>query len=128
MFIDGGNIWEIFFSFCKWVLLECEDVFPNKRICLVFDNASCHLSAQLKENFLNEINYLTTPPYSPQLTPIELLFAYIKKKFRENTYNNKFEIKRGLSVILKNIKSKIYRNNFYHTLKYMKKSLAGEAI
>lgn len=37
----------------------------------------------IKQIFMNKINYITLPPYSPQLNPIELAWAKAKFYFRK---------------------------------------------
>ena len=65
MFIDGGAIWEVFFFFLRWVLSEAQWEFPNKKIVLVFDNATVHHSMKIRDNLLDETCHVFTAPYSP---------------------------------------------------------------
>lgn len=59
----------------------------NQEIILVMDGASWHKAKDLMVPKNIEIFYL--PPYSPDLNPIERLWAYIKK----HTLRNKLYVK-----------------------------------
>jgi transposase len=57
-------------------------VGPNVQVVLVLDRAGWHLSKglQVPEN----ITLLHLPPYSPQLNPVERLWAYLKSHYLSN--------------------------------------------
>jgi transposase len=58
---------------------------PNKRICIVWDNAKWHKSKQLREelkkgNSLEKIHLIALEPYAPETNPIEHVWGYAKQK------------------------------------------------
>ena len=61
----------------------------GREIVLVLDNASWHRSEELKWHHIKPF-YL--PPYSPDLNPIERLWAVMKGKYFNNWYTKKREI------------------------------------
>ena len=66
--------------FAKW-LKEC--LFPElpARAVVVMDNAAFHKTSEVKEVFeASEFKLLYLPPYSPDLNPIEKIFAIFKKR------------------------------------------------
>lgn len=81
---------EAFSLFLPWVntemmnlyLAEMADVFPDKKIILIWDQAGWHKSKSLKvpEN----ISLKSLPPYSPELNPIEKLWQWLKKHVCRN--------------------------------------------
>lgn len=68
----------------------------DKHVVLVLDNAGWHVSKSLKvpEN----ITLLHLPPYSPELNPVERLWAYIKSHYLSNRifkdYDELFQVVR----------------------------------
>jgi transposase len=57
-------------------------VAQDEHIVLVMDNAGWHRSKDLK--MPSNITPLFLPPYSPELNPIERLWAYLKSHFLSN--------------------------------------------
>ena len=59
-----------------------EQAGPDKHVVLVLDQAGWHVAKSLKvpEN----ISLLPLPPYSPELNPIERLWAYLKSHYLSN--------------------------------------------
>ena len=66
----------------------------------VFDNASIHKDEDML-NFIKNSNnnYLFTPPYSPNLNPIENTFGIIKNIYREQLKNYHYEDKNLIFLI-----------------------------
>ena len=67
--------------------------FPDGNYIFQQDNATCH-KAKLTKQFLqnNEIQVMEWPPYSPDLNPIENLWAILKQKLSQNGYSTKSEL------------------------------------
>lgn len=67
------------------VLKKIVKQYPNKRICIVWDNARWHKSKQLREqltktNPLEKVHLIALQPYAPETNPIEHVWGYAKSK------------------------------------------------
>ena len=60
----------------------CEQAGKNKHVVLVLDQAGWHVAKALKVP--NNITLLHLPPYSPELNPIERVWAYLKSHYLSN--------------------------------------------
>lgn len=69
-------------AFLKLLSREVENVAPNDHIVLVLDNAGWHTSPRLQVPA--NITLLFLPPYSPELNPVERLWAYMKGHYLSN--------------------------------------------
>jgi transposase len=59
--------------------------YPDKRICVVWDNATCHKGRLLRERLkkggsLEKLHLIPFPPYAPDHNPIEHIWQYAKKQ------------------------------------------------
>lgn len=59
-----------------------EQVGPNRHVVLVLDQAGWHVAKALKVPA--NLTLLHLPPYSPELNPIERLWAYLKSHYLSN--------------------------------------------
>lgn len=78
--IDRGNQVETI-----KVLKKLVDQYPNKRICVVWDNARWHKGKLLRFNLskdksLERLHLISFPPYAPTHNPIEHVWQYAKSK------------------------------------------------
>lgn len=67
------------------VLKKLTKLYPNKKICIVWDNAKWHKSKQLREQLKKgkpfaKIHLIAFPPYAPETNPIEHVWGYAKAK------------------------------------------------
>jgi len=67
------------------VLKKLVRQYPDKKICIVWDNARWHRSKQLREelkkgNSLEKIHLIALEPYAPETNPIEHVWGYAKAK------------------------------------------------
>lgn len=77
--------------------------FSNYRIILAMDRASWHTGEKTQK--WNNIVPLLNPPYSPQLNPVENLWAHIRENggFKNTTFNSLREVEINLEKELKNL-------------------------
>ncbi len=66
--------------------------YPNKRICIIWDNAKFHKGKLIKENLkkgnsLERIHLINFPPYAPDTNPIE----HVWKEVKNNISNYQFQ-------------------------------------
>ena len=71
-------------------------VFPNKKICIIWDNAGFHKGKIIQEalrtgNLLDRVHLINFPPYAPDHNPIEHVWNTVKAKL-SNTQFDSFEI------------------------------------
>jgi len=59
-----------------------EQVGPDKHVVLVLDQAGWHVAKNLKVP--KNITLLHLPPYSPELNPVERVWAYLKSHYLSN--------------------------------------------
>lgn len=59
-----------------------EQVGPQRHVVLVLDGAGWHVAKALKVP--SNITLLHLPPYSPELNPIERLWAFMKSRYLSN--------------------------------------------
>ena len=60
-----------------------EQVGADVHVILVLDQAGWHVSKAL--NVPDNISLLYLPPYSPELNPVERLWAYLRSHYLSNT-------------------------------------------
>lgn len=80
------------------VLKKIVKQYPNKRICIVWDNARWHKSKQLREQLakgksLEKIHLIALQPYAPETNPIEHVWGYAKNKLANKAGRDFEEIK-----------------------------------
>ena len=85
----------------------------NEKIVIIWDNASCHKSALVKE-FLAETTYdfyfINFPPYSPELNPQEHVW---KQGRSEITHNNFIEnIDKATDAFVEHLNSTLFQYKF----------------
>jgi transposase len=71
-------------------------LYPNKRICIIWDNATCHKGilmrkALAKGGLLERVHLVTLPPYAPDHNPIEHVWNTVKDNLSNNQDTN-FEL------------------------------------
>ena len=71
-------------------------IFPNKKICIIWDNAGFHKGKIIQEalrtgNLLDRVHLINFPPYAPDHNPIEHVWNTVKAKL-SNTQFDSFEI------------------------------------
>lgn len=76
--IDWGKQEEIIRGTAEFLKL-----YPNKKICIIWDNASCHKGQLIKKalakgGLLERVHLINLPPYAPDHNPIEHVWKTIK--------------------------------------------------
>lgn len=69
------------------VLEELTSKYPDKRICIIWDNARFHHGKKLKKKLgttLKRIHLINLPPYAPDHNPQEHVWKYGKEKISNN--------------------------------------------
>lgn len=71
-------------------------LYPNKKICIIWDNASCHKGILMREalrkgGLLERVHLVTLPPYAPDHNPIEHVWNTTKEELANDQSAN-FEI------------------------------------
>lgn len=62
------------------------------------DNAPCHKSRDIRKFFEeNQMTVMDWPPYSPDLNPIENLWAILKSKLRQKSYSSVDQLSREVN-------------------------------
>ena len=68
------------------------------------DNDPKHTSKLVKEFFINKNRpILDCPSQSPDLNPIEHIWAYMKNQLRRNNFNNEDKLNEGLIRVMNNM-------------------------
>jgi transposase len=85
--------------------------YPNKKICIIWDNATCHKGVLMREALANEgllerVHLVNLPPYAPDHNPIEHVWNTIKNKL-SNDQDKDFEETKQKFMQLAN-------NQFFH--------------
>lgn len=82
-------------------------LYPGKKICIIWDNASCHKSKLLryelkKEGSLERVHLITFPPYAPDTDPIEHVWNTVKHKLSNTQYKSFEETKQKFMMLTNN--------------------------
>ena len=100
--IDRGNQLETI-----RVLKQLVNQYPNKKICVVWDNARWHKGKLIRHYLswgraLERLHLISLPPYAPEHNPIEHVWEYAKGKI-SNRYGHPFkEIKQDFLASITN--------------------------
>lgn len=78
--IAWGNLEEVIKATAEFIKL-----YPNKKICIIWDNATCHKGilmrqALAKGGLLERVHLVWLPPYAPDHNPIEHVWNITKDK------------------------------------------------
>lgn len=78
--IAWGNLEEVIKATAEFIKL-----YPNKKICIIWDNATCHKGilmrqALAKGGTLERVHLVNLPPYAPDYNPIEQVWNTTKDK------------------------------------------------
>jgi len=85
-------------SIFQTYLNEFSQFKPQEYKVVILDNAAFHGSKNI--TIPQNIFLLNIPPYCPELNPSEQIWQYIKKRFKNKTFNNMSELKDWLYNIV----------------------------
>lgn len=100
--IAWGNAEEIVKATAQFVKL-----YPNKRICIVWDNANCHKGRSTKKELkkgglLERVHLINFAPYAPDTNPIEHVWNTSKDQISNHQYPNFAETKHAFKNLILN--------------------------
>lgn len=93
------------------VLEELVGKYPNRRICIIWDNARFHHGKKIKAKLsttLKTIHLINLPPYAPDHNPQEHVWKYGKDKLADNQRESLEETVQAFTAIVTG------RNYHYH--------------
>ena len=82
-------------------------LYPNKKICIIWDNATCHKGILMRQELskgglLERVHLVTLPPYAPDHNPIEHVWNTVKDKLANNQDKNFEETKQKFMKLTNN--------------------------
>jgi len=91
-------------------LKKLANIYQNKKIFFIWDNASWHKSKEVRKFLRTSIgkkfDLFNFPPYTPEFNPQE----HVWKNLRQNITHNRME--KDFSVLIKDCLKYLNRNNF----------------
>lgn len=92
------HIFEIAWGRAKEIIRATSEflkLYPNKKICIIWDNATCHKGILMRQalskgGLLQRVHLVNLPPYAPDYNPIEHVWNTIKDKL-SNIQQKTFE-------------------------------------
>jgi transposase len=109
--VDGGINADVFEAFVQQVLV------PQLRIgdVVILDNLSSHKRARTKQLIeAAGAQLVFLPPYSPDLNPIEMIFAKVKQLLRSLAYRTADALWNGMQSMLDQVTASDAANCFRH--------------
>lgn len=85
------------------VLEEIVKKYPDKRICVIWDNARFHKGKKIKAKLkttLRSIHLISFPPYAPDHNPQEHVWKYSKDKLANNQRESLEETVQAFELII----------------------------
>lgn len=88
-------------------LLKLQKKYPDKRICIIWDNARWHKSKLLREKLstgesLERYHLINFPPYAPDHNPEEHVWKYGKEKIANTHFASFDDLKIQFTALLNN--------------------------
>lgn len=82
-------------------------LYPNKKICIIWDNATCHKGILMREalakgGLLARVHLVTLPPYAPDHNPIEHVWNTVKDNLANKQEKDFEETKRKFMQLTNN--------------------------
>lgn len=112
---------ELYIEGLKDILPDYDQTQPSPFVILQ-DNAKFHYSREVKDYFADKNIQVIEgfPPYSPDMNPIEHIWAYIKKHKKKETFTTLHDLEEWLDEFIKNIPDQIISDTIHHLQKTFK--------
>ena len=108
---DGTLNKHIFAEYIK----SCLKPTRSSEDVLLLDNSSVHTSKLVLDTLKEcDIKYLFLPPYSPDLNPIELLWAFMKSILRKLKARTHDKLEDAINIALDSVEIEFISNWFTH--------------
>ncbi len=111
MFIEGSVDTLVFNAYCQEILrptLKAGDV-------IVLDNLGAHRASRIEEIASNcGARVIWLPPYSPDFSPIELMWSKVKTYLRQVKARTQTELEKAIAAALEKITISDCRNWYRH--------------
>lgn len=106
------------------------DCFPElKGHCIVMDNAPIHTAKEIDELITKRgCKSIYLPPYSPELNPIEQLWAIVKNKVKRSRFEDKEDLFTRITEACNSIPPNHLHAFVQHSVNVFEKCLNGEPI
>lgn len=110
--IDGDSfVWEINgvdSSIFERYLDDFSEHRPKEYKIVVIDNAGFHATENI--NVPQNIFLLRIPPYAPELNPAEQIWQYIKKRYKNQRFENMDELRKWLHEFVKKMDESLIKS------------------
>lgn len=85
-------------------MAEFLKLYPNKKICVIWDNARCHKGILMRKalssgGLLRQVHLIPLPPYAPDCNPIEHVWQSAKELLSNQQYRTFEETKRKFMAL-----------------------------
>lgn len=79
--------------------------YPDKRVCLIWDNARCHKGKLLRQELqkgksLELIHLINLPPYAPEMNPIEHVWGWGKEEIANVQFKDFEKTKEAFEAVI----------------------------
>ena len=113
--INGATSTDVYMAWLEQVLIP--ELVPGQVV--VMDNLAAHRSARVRAALAKvECSVLYLPPYSPELNPIELFWAWLKGRLRTLKARTRDELERGVVASMDAL-PKSHINSWYKACGYV---------
>ena len=90
--------------------------YPNKKLCLVWDNAAFHKGKLIREalkkgNLLEKVHLINLPPYAPDFNPIEHVWNTVKSNLSNKQFDS-FETTK--KIFMDEINKRTFNYKLWH--------------
>ena len=125
--VDSNNFLAFYISLLNFIKNEIKK--PLKDYVLILDNASTHKKYLNSYQIEKELIVVWSPPYTPQLNPIEMLWSQWKRiVYKKNNNNSEKQLVFNIANSLFDLEKINLKGIFNHTVKYYIKCLSFDEI